>query len=377
MALGLYFHIPFCNTKCTYCDFLSFEHRNCDEIETYTKYLLKEITLYKDIIKDRCVDSIYFGGGTPSLLSEKNIYDIMSSIYESFNVSDDSENTIEINPGNLKDSFFKNLVNSKINRASIGLETSNESLLRKLNRNTTLSQFLYTINHLKDNGINNISADLILGLPDNTISRELSDAKILIDNDIKHISAYSLILHKNTQLYNDIHNGRLNLPIEENERKSYHEFSDFVQSYGFIRYEISSFAKAGYESRHNKKYWSLEDYLAFGIGASAFYNGERRKNFSNLKYYYETLDKKEFPYRVEYVLSENDYKSEYAFLNIRTSHGINTGEFKKRFKQNFFDVFDIKKHIDTGLLLYENGKLTLTEKGIDLSNLVEVDFILD
>lgn len=377
MALGLYFHIPFCDTKCTYCDFLSFEHRNCDEIEIYTKYLLKEITLYKETIKDRCVDSIYFGGGTPSLLSEKNIYDLMSAIYESFNVSDDSENTIEINPYNLKDTYFKNLANSKINRASVGLETSNESLLRKLNRKTTLQQFLHTIDSLKKYGINNISADLILGLPDNTISQELSDAEILINNDIKHISAYSLILHENTKLYNDIKNGRFNLPTEENERKSYHAFSDFVQANGFKRYEISSFARAGYESRHNKKYWSLEDYLAFGIGASAFYNGERRKNFSNLKYYYKALDKNELPYRVEYVLSENDYKSEYAFLNIRTSHGINTEEFEKRFKQNFFDVFNIRKHIDSGLLLYENGKLTLTKKGIDLSNLVEVDFILD
>lgn len=376
MNLGIYIHIPFCKSKCSYCDFLSFVPKNEDEKNKYVDYLIKEINLYSELYGKRCVDSIYFGGGTPSLIGTKNVNRIMEVIYNGFNVSDDSENTLEINPGTTDEHLYKEIYKTGINRASLGLQTSDDRIIKTLNRTSSFKDFLKAVNELKESGIKNISADLMLSLPGNTEERELKDAKMISELGINHISAYSLIVHENTPIYEDIKNKKLILPSEDKERMSYHDLSKFLSELGYERYEISNFAKTGFESRHNKKYWNLDEYLAFGIGAAAFIEDERRKNFSNIKYYYEALENNKLPYRVEYVLEINDKMSEYSFLNIRTKEGISLEKFKERFNREFFDVFDLKKHCDSGLLKTERGHVVLTEKGMDLSNLVEVDLIL-
>lgn len=376
MNLGIYIHIPFCKSKCSYCDFLSFVPKSEDEKNRYVDYLIKEIGLYSKLYGKRCVDSIYFGGGTPSLIGTKNVNRIMEAIYSGFNVLDHSENTLEINPGTTDEHLYKEIYKTGINRASLGLQTSDDRIIKTLNRTSSFKDFLKAVNELKDSGIKNISADLMLSLPGNTEERELKDAKLISELGINHISAYSLIVHENTPIYEDIKNKKLILPSEDEERKSYHDLSNFLSEIGYERYEISNFAKSGFESRHNKKYWNLDEYLAFGIGASAFIEGERRKNFSNLKYYYEALDRKELPYRVEYVLDLSDKMSEYSFLNIRTKDGISLEKFNERFNREFFDVFNIEKHCDSGLIKIEKGHVVLTEKGMDLSNLVEIDLLL-
>ena len=376
MNLGIYIHIPFCKSKCSYCDFLSFVPKSEDEKNRYVDYLIKEIGLYSKLYGKRCVDSIYFGGGTPSLIGTKNVNRIMEAIYSGFNVLDHSENTLEINPGTTDEHLYKEIYKTGINRASLGLQTSDDRIIKTLNRTSSFKDFLKAVNELKESGIKNISADLMLSLPGNTEERELKDAKLISELGINHISAYSLIVHENTPIYEDIKNKKLILPSEDEERKSYHDLSNFLSEIGYERYEISNFAKSGFESRHNKKYWNLDEYLAFGIGASAFIEGERRKNFSNLKYYYEALDRKELPYRVEYVLDLSDKMSEYSFLNIRTKDGISLEKFNERFNREFFDVFNLEKHCDSGLIKIEKGHVVLTEKGMDLSNLVEVDLIL-
>ena len=376
MNLGIYIHIPFCKSKCSYCDFLSFVPKNEDEKNKYVDYLIKEINLYSKLYGKRCVDSIYFGGGTPSLIGTKNVNRIMEAIYNGFNVSDDSENTLEINPGTTDEHLYKEIYKTGINRASLGLQTSDDRIIKTLNRTSSFKDFLKAVNELKESGIKNISADLMLSLPGNTEERELKDAKMISELGINHISAYSLIVHENTPIYEDIKNKKLILPSEDKERKSYHDISKFLSELGYERYEISNFAKPSFESRHNRKYWNLDEYLAFGIGAAAFIEDERRKNFSNIKYYYEALENNKLPYRVEYVLDINDKMSEYSFLNIRTKEGISLEKFKERFNREFFDVFDLKKHCDSGLLKTERGHVVLTEKGMDLSNLVEVDLIL-
>lgn len=376
MNLGIYIHIPFCKSKCSYCDFLSFVPKSEDEKNRYVDYLIKEIGLYSKLYGKRCVDSIYFGGGTPSLIGTKNVNRIMEAIYSGFNVLDHSENTLEINPGTTDEHLYKEIYKTGINRASLGLQTSDDRIIKTLNRTSSFKDFLKAVNELKDSGIKNISADLMLSLPGNTEERELKDAKLISELGINHISAYSLIVHENTPIYEDIKNKKLILPSEDEERKSYHDLSNFLSEIGYERYEISNFAKSGFESRHNKKYWNLDEYLAFGIGASAFIEGERRKNFSNLKYYYEALDRKELPYRVEYVLDLSDKMSEYSFLNIRTKDGISLEKFNERFNREFFDVFNLEKHCDSGLIKIEKGHVVLTEKGMDLSNLVEIDLLL-
>lgn len=376
MNLGIYIHIPFCKSKCSYCDFLSFVPKSEDEKNRYVDYLIKEIGLYSKLYGKRCVDSIYFGGGTPSLIGTKNVNRIMEAIYSGFNVLDHSENTLEINPGTTDEYLYKEIYKTGINRASLGLQTSDDRIIKTLNRTSSFKDFLKAVNELKESGIKNISADLMLSLPGNTEERELKDAKLISELGINHISAYSLIVHENTPIYEDIKNKKLILPSEDEERKSYHDLSNFLSEIGYERYEISNFAKSGFESRHNKKYWNLDEYLAFGIGASAFIEGERRKNFSNLKYYYEALDRKELPYRVEYVLDLSDKMSEYSFLNIRTKDGISLEKFNERFNREFFDVFNLEKHCDSGLIKIEKGHVVLTEKGMDLSNLVEIDLLL-
>lgn len=376
MNLGIYIHIPFCKSKCSYCDFLSFVPKSEDEKNRYVDYLIKEINLYSKLYGKRCVDSIYFGGGTPSLIGTKNVNRIMEAIYSGFNVLDHSENTLEINPGTTDEHLYKEIYKTGINRASLGLQTSDDRIIKTLNRTSSFKDFLKAVNELKESGIKNISADLMLSLPGNTEERELKDAKLISELGINHISAYSLIVHENTPIYEDIKNKKLILPSEDEERKSYHDLSNFLSEIGYERYEISNFAKSGFESRHNKKYWNLDEYLAFGIGASAFIEGERRKNFSNLKYYYEALERKELPYRVEYVLDLSDKMSEYSFLNIRTKDGISLEKFNERFNREFFDVFNLEKHCDSGLIKIEKGHVVLTEKGMDLSNLVEIDLLL-
>lgn len=376
MNLGIYIHIPFCKSKCSYCDFLSFVPKSEDEKNRYVDYLIKEIGLYSKLYGKRCVDSIYFGGGTPSLIGTKNVNRIMEAIYSGFNVLDHSENTLEINPGTTDEHLYKEIYKTGINRASLGLQTSDDRIIKTLNRTSSFKDFLKAVNELKESGIKNISADLMLSLPGNTEERELKDAKLISELGINHISAYSLIVHENTPIYEDIKNKKLILPSEDEERKSYHDLSNFLSEIGYERYEISNFAKSGFESRHNKKYWNLDEYLAFGIGASAFIEGERRKNFSNLKYYYEALDRIELPYRVEYVLDLSDKMSEYSFLNIRTKDGISLEKFNERFNREFFDVFNLEKHYDSGLIKIEKGHVVLTEKGMDLSNLVEIDLLL-
>lgn len=376
MNLGIYIHIPFCKSKCSYCDFLSFVPKSEDEKNRYVDYLIKEIGLYSKLYGKRCVDSIYFGGGTPSLIGTKNVNRIMEAIYSGFNVLDHSENTLEINPGTTDEHLYKEIYKTGINRASLGLQTSDDRIIKTLIRTSSFKDFLKAVNELKESGIKNISADLMLSLPGNTEERELKDAKLISELGINHISAYSLIVHENTPIYEDIKNKKLILPSEDEERKSYHDLSNFLSEIGYERYEISNFAKSGFESRHNKKYWNLDEYLAFGIGASAFIEGERRKNFSNLKYYYEALDRKELPYRVEYVLDLSDKMSEYSFLNIRTKDGISLEKFNERFNREFFDVFNLEKHYDSGLIKIEKGHVVLTEKGMDLSNLVEIDLLL-
>lgn len=300
----------------------------------------------------------------------------MGAIYNGFSVSKDSENTLEINPGTTDDNLYKEIYKTGINRASLGLQTSDDEIIKSLNRTSSFKDFLKAVYELNENEIKNISADLMLSLPGNTEEQELKDAKMLSELGINHISAYSLIVHENTPIYEEIKNKKLILSSEDDERKSYHDLSKYLAELGYERYEISNFAKPGFESRHNKKYWNLEEYLAFGIGAAAFIESERRKNFSNLKYYYEALDRNELPYRVEYVLDLNDKMSEYSFLNIRTKDGISLEKFKEKFDEEFFKVFDLKKHFDFGLLKLENNHVILTEKGMDLSNLVEVDLLL-
>lgn len=369
-------HIPFCKTKCNYCDFLTIIPNNVEKIDEYTEYLLREINITADNFADREVDTIYFGGGTPSLLTDDQIYRILDLIYKKFKVSPKAEITIEINPETIDHKWIKNLKAAGVNRASVGFQNSNQEILDLIGRKSTLKMFLDTVEFLQKESIDNISADIILSLPNTNVDSTLRDAKLLADLNIPHISAYSLILEEKTLLYRQVKEGKIKLLGDELDRKIYHEFCHYLESRGYHRYEVSSFSKAGYESKHNSRYWNLSEYLGLGLGASGFINNKRTKNPVKLSEYYKRIDNNEIPYDIEYELTEKDMMSEYSFLALRTARGIDKNFFKKKFNEDFDKIFNLKLHEENGLIINDKDFVRLTEKGFDLSNLVEVDLLL-
>ncbi|MDO5716554.1 MAG: radical SAM family heme chaperone HemW [Tissierellia bacterium] len=374
--LGIYIHIPFCKHKCTYCDFLSFIPRNEDRMEMYCRYLVKEIALYKKQAVGCEVDTIYFGGGTPSLLTPKQIETILHGIEDAFFITQNPEITIEVNPETVDATWVEALAKTSINRVSVGLQDTHDEVLHLVGRQGNKEDFFQTMKAFKDFGFNNISADMMLGLPLQNKDSILSVAKTIVALDIPHISAYSLIVHEDTSLYGFLKKNPTLLPTEEEEREMYYRLTDYLEAQGFVRYEISNFAKPGYESRHNLKYWNLDPYVGIGLGAAGFYNKERRVNPKSFQVYYDILDKGELPYKIEYSLTKEDEMSEFAFLSIRRREGISLLDFKNRFGVEFFDVFSLEKHFQSKLVELRQGHVVLTPKGSDLSNLVEVDLIL-
>ena len=369
-------HIPFCKTKCNYCDFLTIIPNNVEKIDEYTEYLLREINIVANDFIDREVDTIYFGGGTPSLLTDDQIYRILDLIYKKFNVDSKAEITIEINPETIDHKWIRNLKAAGVNRASVGFQNSNQEILDLIGRKSTLKMFLDTVEFLQKESIDNISADIILSLPNTNVDSTLRDAKLLADLNIPHISAYSLILEEKTLLYRQVKEGKIKLLGDELDRKIYHKFCEYLKSRGYHRYEVSSFSKARYESKHNSRYWNLSEYLGLGLGASGFINNKRTKNPIRLSEYYKRIDNNEIPYDIEYELTEKDMLSEYSFLALRTARGIDKIFFKEKFNEDFDKVFNLKVHEENGLIINENDFVKLTEKGFDLSNLVEVDLLL-
>lgn len=374
--LGIYIHIPFCIKKCNYCDFLTIIGSDQPKIDEYVRYLCKEIILMNEYAQNKIVDTVYFGGGTPSLLSVNNINNIMNCINQHYNLSRDAEITIEINPETIDENWVKEISNSGINRASVGFQNSRQEILNIIGRQGSNEHFIACIKWLNKYNITNISADIILGLPLMDVDKTIDDANFICELNIPHISAYSLILEKRTKLYRQINSGEIVLPSEDLERDIYHKFCDYVKSKGYHRYEVSSFCKNGYESRHNKKYWDLSEYLGLGLGASGLINNNRTKNPVRISEYYKRLDDDNTSFDVEYELSKDDMMSEYSFLAIRTSRGIDKKFFKEKFDLDFDNLFNLKVHEKNGLIINDRDSVRLTEKGFDLSNLVEVDLLL-
>lgn len=374
--LGIYIHIPFCIKKCNYCDFLTIIGSDQPKIDEYVRYLCKEIILMNEYAQNKIVDTVYFGGGTPSLLSVNNINNIMKCINQHYNLSRDAEITIEINPETIDENWVKEISDSGINRASVGFQNSRREILNIIGRQGSNEHFIACIKWLNKYNITNISADIILGLPLMDVDKTIDDANFICELNIPHISAYSLILEKRTKLYRQVNSGEIVLPSEDLERDIYHKFCDYVKSKGYHRYEVSSFCKNGYESRHNKKYWDLSEYLGLGLGASGLINNNRTKNPVRISEYYKRLDDDNTSFDVEYELSKNDMMSEYSFLAIRTSRGIDKNYFKNKFNVKFDDVFNLKIHEKNKLIVNDNNFVRLTDKGFDLSNLVEIDLLL-
>lgn len=374
--ISLYIHIPFCAQKCLYCDFPSFarkDHLRKDYIEA----LNKEIISLREKHNNLEIKTIFIGGGTPSVLEANELECLLKEVAK-LNMAKDIEYSMECNPGNLTEEKLEVMKKYGVNRISMGLQAKQDNLLKGLGRIHNYKTFKENFLLAKKVGFNNINVDLMFGLPNQSLNEWEETLREIISLEPAHISAYSLIIEEGTAFYNLYENDKLKLPTEEEERKMYHLAKKILEENGFNQYEISNYAKEGKECRHNLAYWNMNNWIGVGSAAASYINGKRIKNISSVEKYINSIkDKGE---AVEEIInnSKNDNMEEFMFMGLRKINGIDENEFKNRFSMNINDVYGeiLNKYIGEGLLIRESGRIFLSEKGIEISNVIMADFLL-
>ena len=375
-TLGLYIHIPFCEKKCDYCNFVSY----CTKDEQKTEYvnnLIREIQIQGAKYRDYQVDTIFVGGGTPTCLKDGMLLMILQAVYLNFKVWTDAEITVECNPNSLTVAKLLELKKAKVNRLSIGLQAYNNKILKKIGRLHTKKQFDECYKSARAIGFDNISVDLILGLPSQKLHDIKRELKHLVKLGVNHISAYGLILEENTKLYKDVESGKTRLPSEEKSLKMYQYTKKYLQKHNILRYEVSNFAKSGYESKHNLKYWQQKEYLGLGVVSSSFVDCKRWKNIDDLKEYSQNIKQNKIAVEDEEVVDKNSQIEETIMLGLRTSQGIDLQKFECDFG---FDLLKEKQKqiedlINDDFIKIENNKLFCTDKGFELLNQVILQLV--
>lgn len=372
--IGIYVHIPFCKRKCEYCDFISYSNKN-SRIEEYIEAVKREIELQK--IKSE-ITTIYIGGGTPSYIDSKYIKEIMTEIQKK-NVSKNAEITIEVNPGTVTLEKLKDYKDVGINRLSIGLQSAQDELLKQIGRIHNFEQFLETYKMTRKVGFKNINVDLMLGLPNQRIKDLKESLEKIIELQPEHISVYSLIVEDGTPIANKLESGELELPDEDLERNMYWYVKNTLELNGYKHYEISNFAKQGYESKHNMNCWNQKEYIGIGIAAHSYRDITRYSNTENLGEYIRNVknEKLERNRIIHEIQKEDDTKKEYMLLGLRQIDGVKISKFKEKFGDNPIYLFrnELKKLSDENLISVDEDNIKLTNKGIDLANLVWEEFV--
>ena len=375
---GIYVHIPFCMSKCLYCDFNSFSKKD-ECIEPYIKSLIKEIEEYAKENKDILVKTIYIGGGTPSYINEKYIKQIIDTIKQNFEIIKDAEITIEVNPGTVNKRKLETYYKSGINRLSIGLQSTNDKLLKLIGRVHNLEDFLETVRMAQSVGFTNINADCMIGLPTQNIYDVEETLNVLINLRLTHISVYSLIIEPNTPIEKKINSGELKLPDEEMERYMYWFAKRKLEENGYLHYEISNFAKPLYRSKHNLDCWNQKEYKGFGISASSYENGLRFTNTPDIDTYIRKIGNNHI--KENYIFEEkqdrDEMMKEYMLLGLRKITGVNITEFRRKFGITPLYKYneEITKLLREGLIEANEHSIRLSKKGLDLANLVWEEFV--
>ena len=375
---GVYVHIPFCKRKCFYCDFCSFE---CDKNihNDYTKALINEIRAFSldDNNNNIVIKTLYFGGGTPSFIDENYIEQIVMELKSKYKFSDDIEATIEVNPGTASFEKLKKYRELGFNRISIGLQSTDNNLLKIMGRIHTYEEFEETYKIAREVGFENINVDLMIGLPTQSIEDvEKSLEKIIMRNP-EHISVYSLILEEETKLHELVESRKLELPDEDTERKMYWLVKNKLEENKYIHYEISNFARKGFESKHNTDCWKQKEYMAFGLAAHSYVNGVRYSNITDLnKYIYDNLNKVNNK-EIEELQDKDIQMNEYVILGLRMIKGFSIKEFESNFKVDFYDRYKeiLDKLLGLDLIHIKDDQIALTDKGIDFANIVWEEFV--
>lgn len=365
---GLYIHIPFCLKKCLYCDFVSYT--DCQNLhEKYLSALFDEMKQYAG----EKIDTIFIGGGTPTILSPKLLEKLLSFIKDNFIISDDCEFTTEANPKTLTKEKLTVLKSGGINRLSIGVQSFFDNELSAIGRIHSAQDAENTILLAKDCGFDNINIDIMSSLPYQTPDTLIRSVKKAVSLGAVHISCYSLIIEDGTPIAKMYDDGTYKYPSDETDREMYYSVKKMLEDNGFIRYEISNYAKNGAECKHNLKYWQSEDYIGAGAAAHSFLNGRRKSNTSDLKKYISGKYVSE-----ETVLTDKEKTEEFMITGLRTIYGISENEFLNRFNTDIKNIYNkqLEMFIKSGHMVYNNGVYTLTDKGIDVSNSILCEFLL-
>lgn len=381
-SLGIYIHIPFCVQKCLYCDFVS-GPASLKTKRDYVNCLIKEIDMRAEQLPDEyIVDTIFIGGGTPSVLDADWVKELLCKLDERFVFSKDCECSIEVNPGTVDSDKLEAYRKAGINRLSIGLQSCNDNELKALGRIHDYNAFADTYQAARKTGFENINIDLMSSIPEQTEESFSVSLKRITELNPEHLSVYSLIVEEGTPFYDM----DLKLPDEDTERQIYYKTGQILKEYGYEQYEISNYAKPGKECRHNIRYWRCDEYIGFGVAAASFLNGVRWKNTENINKYIKYMQGAEMFTDLQDdifcsekdILTAEDMCSEFMFMGLRMNCGVSKEEFIRRFGVTPEEKYGavIEKHIRNGLLQNEKNYIRLTEKGRDVSNYVMADFLL-
>ena len=368
-----YVHIPFCTQICYYCDFSKVFIKN-QPVDSYLEHLLEEFQSY-DIQKLR---TLYIGGGTPTALSASQLEVLLKGLTKNLDLSVLEELTIEANPGDLDADKIAVLKNSAVNRVSLGVQTFDDKMLKKIGRSHLEKDIYENIDRLKLAGFDNISIDLIYALPGQTMEQVKENVAKAIGLDIPHMSLYSLILENHTVFMNRMRRGKLPLPKEELEAEMFEYIIAELERAGFEHYEISNFSKLGFESRHNLMYWDNAEYYGIGAGASGYVNGVRYKNHGPIRHYLSAVEEGNARITEEH-LSQKEQMEEEMFLGLRKKSGVSTTRFEEKFGRSFEGLYGeiVKDLVQQGLMQIEGDRVRMTKRGLFLGDTVAERFILE
>lgn len=378
MKLGLYVHLPFCQQKCLYCDFPSYANLTA-LYQDYVAALCKEIYTQGGILaQGAVVNTVYMGGGTPTVLPEKLLLKIIQTIQDSFSLAPDVEFTIEVNPGTANEAKLAALYEAGVNRMSFGVQSFKDHLLEKIGRMHNAKEAKLAIRMAKNVGFENISLDLMYGLPEQTLDEVKSSIDEALALDITHISVYGLNVEANTPFDVLQRAGKLALPDADLEAAMYDEIMQVLPRRGYARYEISNFAKPGFISRHNLKYWQNQPYLGLGAAAHSYLEPRRYANTGDVAQYIALLQEDKSPVTEMEELKREDIMEEFCFLALRTKQGISVSTFQEKFNCNFFSVYghSIDNLKMKGLIAGDEASIYLTELGMKYGNQVFCAFLL-
>jgi oxygen-independent coproporphyrinogen-3 oxidase len=364
---GIYIHIPFCRQKCYYCDF--YKTVNTTLTDKFLSSLKTEIIQRKNYLEKELIETIYFGGGTPSILTKDELSGILDFLRQHFNVSETVEITFEANPDDLSIDYLNDIYSTGVRRLSIGIQSFQNEFLQKMNRRHDANQAIEAVVNATKIGFNDISVDLIYGLPGLKIIQWKTDLEMVFKLPVQHISAYHLTYHKGTPFYTWLKKGTLKALKETESIKQFDMLVEMTKQNGFEQYEISNFAKEGRYSKHNSSYWKGVKYLGLGPSAHSFNGISRRWNSSHIDSYIKALETS-LPYFEEEILSENNKYNEYVLTRIRTIWGVSAKELEELFGSEKTTYFrnNIHKYINSGLVKLHNGIYILTEKGMFVSD---------